>query len=397
MNKLTIINICIINCLLAISSTIGMTIIPLIVVDSLGLSFFVLGLIEGISEFFSSTIRLYSGFFFDKKENKLQLILYPIYLALASKLLLLHPNTLMVVITKFIERLSNGAFGPLRDALTLKLSKNEGKDLALLNVSKSIGCLLGPLIVTFLLYFTTDYNILILLCVFLCLVALIIGFYLKQLPLNLTTIKTDNVTLKLKDLKDIKTIYPILILSFIFFLSRFNDGLILLFLRDSNYPQWIFLSTIGIFNAFMLIISPIIGNFLDKGYIKHCLYFSIISMLFFNIFATGLNTTNILLAFITLFFWGAQRVSSQMTFIYMIKQSIKPEYLGRAIGIYSLLTGLSVFIAASICGYLAKISFIYVFIYSFSWAFICLLFLVYFINTNKLEHKSVTSSSLSSH
>lgn len=396
MNKLTIINICIINCLLAISSTIGMTIIPLIVVDSLGLSFFILGLIEGISELFSSTIRLYSGLFFDKKENKLQLILYPIYLALASKLLLLHPNTIMVIITKFIERLSNGAFGPLRDALTLKLSNNEGKDLALLNVSKSIGCLLGPLVVTFMLYFITDYNILILLCVFLCLVALVIGFYLKQLPLNLTAIKTDSITLTLKDIKQMNTIYPILILSFIFFLSRFNDGLILLFLRDSDYPQWIFLSTIGIFNAFMLIISPIIGNFLDKGYIKYCLYFSIISMLLFNILATGLNATNILLAFITLFFWGAQRVSSQMTYIYMIKQSVKPEYLGRAIGIYSLLTGLSVFIAASICGYLAKISFVYVFIYSFIWAFICLLFLIYFINTNKLEHNTISSSSLDS-
>lgn len=384
MNKLTIINICLINCLLAISSTIGMTIIPLIVIDSLGLSFFILGLIEGISEFFSSTIRLYSGLFFDKKENKLQLILYPIYLALISKLLLLHPNTLMVIITKFIERLSNGAFGPLRDALTLKLSTNEGKDLSLLNVSKSIGCLLGPLIVTVMLYFTTNYNILIILCIFLCLLALVIGFYLKKLPINLINIKTDKVTLKLKDIQEMKTIYPILILSVLFFLSRFNDGLILLFLRDSNYPQWIYLSTIGIFNAFMLLISPIIGTLLDKGYIKYCLYFSIISMLLFNLTATGLHITSLLLAFITLFFWGAQRVTSQMTFIYILKQSVKPKYLGRAIGIYSLLTGLSVFIAASFCGFLAKLSFTYVFIFSFFWALISLICLVYFLNNNKI-------------
>ena len=111
----------------------------------------------------------------------------------------------MVVITKFIERLSNGAFGHLRDTLTLKLSNNEGKDLALLNVSKSVGCLLGPLIVTFML-FITDYNILILLCVFLCLVALVIRLYLKQLPFNLTAIKTDSVKLKLKNIKEMKAI-----------------------------------------------------------------------------------------------------------------------------------------------------------------------------------------------
>jgi hypothetical protein len=145
MKKKIIINICLTNFLLAVSSTIGMTIIPLIAVDTLGLSFLILGIIEGLAEFFSSTLRFYSGLFFDKEKNKLKLLIYPIYLALISKLVLLHPNTFMVIATKFIERLSNGSFGPLRDALVLKLSLTKGGfDLSLLNISKSLGCLLGP-------------------------------------------------------------------------------------------------------------------------------------------------------------------------------------------------------------------------------------------------------------
>lgn len=364
MKKQTTINICIINFLLAASSTIGMTVIPLIVIDSLGLSLFILGIIEGVSEFMSSTIRFYSGFFFDKKENKLQLLLYPIYLALVSKLVLLHPNSVMVVLTKFIERLSNGAFGPIRDALVLKLSNTEGKDLSLLNISKSAGCLLGPLIVTCAISYKFDIDNLILLCVVFCMIAIFIAVLLKRTPISLNKLEAENITLSLSDLQRLKIIYPIILLSCIFFLSRFSDGLIIIFLRQIDAPQWIYLSTIGIFNGFMLLISPLIGKYLDKGKFKYCLLFTFISMLFFNITCLNITDVNLLLIFIALFFWGAQRVSSQMTFLYAIKQNIKHEYIGRAVGVYSLLTGMSILLAAFICGYLAKITFTYIFIYS---------------------------------
>ena len=360
----TTINICFINFLLAISSTIGMTIIPLIIVDSLGLSLFVLGIIEGLSEFFSSTLRLYSGYFFDKQENKFKLLLYPIYLALISKVVLLQPNTIMVILTKFVERLSNGSFAPIRDALILNSSSKEGKDLSLLNISKSAGCLLGPFITSFALAYKFDLNNLVSFCVFLCLVAIFFGLYLSKLPINLINIKTDQITLKLKDIKQMSTIYSILIISSLFFLCRFSDGLIILFLRDLDAPQWLYISTIGIFNTFMLLLSPFIGNALDKGYLKPCLYFTLFSIFIFNLICLQLNTLNIGLVFIALFFWGAQRVSAQMTFLFLIKHNIKKEYLGRAIGVYSLFSGISILIAAFICGYLAKISFIYIFIYS---------------------------------
>lgn len=384
MKKQTTLNICIINFLLAVSSTIGMTVIPLIVIDSLGLSLLVLGLIEGVSEFLSSTIRFYSGFFFDRKENKLELLLYPIYLALISKLVLLHPNSIMVVATKFIERLSNGAFGPIRDALVLKLSTKEGKDLSLLNISKSAGCLFGPLIVTIAISYKFKIDGLIILCVILCTVAIVIAYLLKKTPLSLNNLEAENITLRLSDIKKLKIIYPIILLSFIFFLSRFSDGLIIIFLREIDAPQWVYLSTIGIFNGFMLFISPIIGTNLDSGKFKWCLVFTFISMILFNLTCLQITEANLLLIFIALFFWGSQRVSSQMTFLYAIKQNIKQEYLGRAVGAYSLLTGISILLASFICGYLAKITFTYIFVYSLITSLIGLILTVILLINKRL-------------
>lgn len=384
MKTQTTINICIINFLLAVSSTIGMTVIPLIVIDSLGLSLFVLGIIEGVSEFLSSTIRFYSGFFFDKKEDKLKLLLYPLYLALISKLVLLHPNSIMIVMTKFIERLSNGAFAPIRDALVLKLSNKEGKDLSLLNISKSAGCLCGPLIATFALSYGFEINNLIMLCVVFCTLAIIIAYVLKRTPISLNKVEAESITLKLSDLQKLKIIYPIILLSCIFFLSRFSDGLIIIYLKQIDAPQWLYLSTIGIFNTFMLLISPILGTNLDSGKFKACLIFTFLSMALFNITCLQITGANILLIFIALLFWGAQRVSSQMTFLYAIKQNIKQEYIGRAVGAYSLFTGLSILLASFFCGYLAKITFTYVFLYSLGVSIIGLIITFILIYKNRI-------------
>lgn len=389
MEKKIKINIYVINFLLAVSSTIGMTIIPLIVVDSLGLSLFILGIIEGLSEFFASTLRLYSGIFFDKHENKFKLLLYPVYAALVSKLILLQPSTLMVITTKLLERLSNGAFGPIRDALILKLSSKEGKDLSLLNISKSAGCLIGPLIVTVALSLHFNINNLIMLCIIICIIATILTYYLKTISFSLTTVKIDSITLKIEDFYKLNKIYPILILSSLFFLCRFNDGLIIIFLRDLQAPQWLYISTIGIFNAFMLMLSPFIGKCLDKGYIKFCIYFTLVSILIFNFLCIQLTTLNIYIIFLALFFWGAQRVCSQMTFLFIIKQQINSEYLGRAIGVYSLLSGISLLIAAFICGYLAKISFLYVFIYGALMSSIAII-TAFFLLNNILNKKKTS-------
>ena len=53
------INLYIINFLLAVSTTIGMTIIPLLATQNLGLSLVFLGLIEGGSELLSNGLKFY--------------------------------------------------------------------------------------------------------------------------------------------------------------------------------------------------------------------------------------------------------------------------------------------------------------------------------------------------
>ena len=62
--------IILINFLLAVSTTIAMSILPLLTTEKIGLSIFVFGLIEGGTEFLSNLFRLVSGSLFDRIKNK---------------------------------------------------------------------------------------------------------------------------------------------------------------------------------------------------------------------------------------------------------------------------------------------------------------------------------------
>ena len=146
----------IINFLLAISTTVGMTIIPFLITDSLGFSLLILGLIEGSTEFLSNVLRLSNGILFDKIKNKRVIFIYSTGIAFVAKALLFIPNVWTIAGSKTLERVANGAFASPRDAYVGENAKNKGLALGFLSFSKSAGCILGPLVVSISTLFLGD-------------------------------------------------------------------------------------------------------------------------------------------------------------------------------------------------------------------------------------------------
>ena len=121
------------NFLFAISTTVGMTFIPLLVTDSLGMSLLVLGIIEGGSELVSNILRLITGNVFDRIKNRRLLFVIPALLALLSKIILSFPNPWTIISSKVTERIANGSFAAPRDAYVGENSKNKGLALGFLS------------------------------------------------------------------------------------------------------------------------------------------------------------------------------------------------------------------------------------------------------------------------
>ena len=373
------------NFIFAVSTTIGMTLIPLLTTEGLGLSLFMLGLIEGSSEFLSNILRLATGNIFDRTKDKRFLFVIPSFIAFCSKIILCFPNITTIFLNKILERISNGTFAAPRDAFIGINAKNKGMALAFLNIAKTLGCVIGPLLVSgCVLYIGPLQDNMITLFMFACFInflALVLSFFVKSKVIKEIPIKNDFCVRKLKS--TLKSSFGILMLSSVFFLGRFNDGVIMLYLKDCGFPEWFYLSTISFFNLVMLCISPFMGYYVDKGKDHLILLITILSLLGFNLFFFNISYLPWVFASLGLVLWGAQRIGAQIAFAAVIFKKTPVNYYGTAIGIFSFLSGLSIFISSSICGYLAQTSFTYVFIVSAIFSIASLLFMMVYILRNK--------------
>lgn len=351
-----------INFLLAISTTIGMTIIPFLITDSLGLSLLVLGLLEGTSEFLSNVFRLANGLLFDKIKNKRLIFVSSTAMALISKTLLFLPISWAVLFSKILERIANGMFASPRDAYVATKAKNKGMALGLLNVSKTAGCILGPLVVSastlFLGNLKDNLHYLVVLCCLLAFPAFVFSFTLNLQRAEKTSFSVEKISTVLKNTM------PILIISFLFFMGRFNDGLLMMYLKHKNFPEWFYLSTIAIFNAIMLISSPLIGASIDKGHLKTLVYITIGTLLFFNVCFYGIDNMTWHLAILGIISWGIQRACAQIVFASLIFKRVQSENYGTAIGLVYIFSGMATMISSFCCGFIANTHFSYVFIFS---------------------------------
>lgn len=195
--------------------------------------------------------------------------------------------------------------------------------------------------------------------------------FLFSFSLNVKII--EETPFSLREIKSVfKSISPILLLTFLFFMGRFNDGILMIYLKGKDFPEWFYLSTIAIFNSIMLITSPLIGRQIDKGHLKFALYVTAATLLVFNLCFLGLNTLTWGLAILGLFCWGTQRACAQIVFSALVFRSVPKENYGTAIGLFYIFNGIATMFSSFICGYLANHNFQSVFILSGAFALLSL-------------------------
>ena len=125
------------------------------------------------------------------------------------------------------------------------------------------------------------------------------------------------------------------------------------------------------------------GHQIDKQREYLILFITIVALFVFNIFFLQLHTLGWVSACLGIICWGIQRAGAQITFSAMIFRRTPVKFYGTAIGIYSLLTGIGVFISSTISGYLAQTSYSSAFTFSGVFAFLALLLAVYMYRNDK--------------
>lgn len=371
-------NLYIVNLLLAISTTVGMSLIPILTVKFMGLPVLAFAVIEATGELVSGVLRLLSGFLFDKVRNKKILFMSAGVLSFLSKFILLCPTSLTLVVSKLLERLSNGVFAAPRDAFAGVGGEVKSSALSKLSVCKGVGCTIGSIITAIYLSNNVSVDSMLILVSFAAILCFISVFLSNRISLK-TDInfaeKYNDVRYKI-ELNDVlaivKNCFPILLINILFFLGRFNDGMITLFLESKGFSGDFYFLTIGIFNGVMIIVSPFFGKMLNSDNKILALKLTIVSLITFNMIAVSIHQS-LFWSVLMLFFWGVQRAGSQITFMSLVFDRIPSLHYGLAAGIYSFLSALSTFICSCACGYLQKFGFVYVFKFSCFFAVLALI------------------------
>jgi MFS family permease len=285
--------------------------------------------------------------------------------------------------SKVFERFADGLFATPRDAFVGVNSPNVGKSISLMVSFKTLGCILGALTISVISYNFGIEKALKYTIFFTCILN-IIAFILSLFIKNNFEIKVnEKLQIDTKELfKVICSVLPIIILSILFFLGRFNDGMIILYLKKLDFKEWFYTSTIGIFNFSMYIVAPFIGYFVDKNKNNLLITITIMSLLAFNIIFFFLSAGNMYMGTLGLLFWGIQRTSAQILFTSLIFKTIPKKFYGSVLGIYSVITGVSVLIASTIGGSLANYNFSYLFLQSGGMSVVALMYFFFVYRKN---------------
>lgn len=346
--------------LVAISTSMTFSISPIYMNKVLGLTFVSIGIIEGVAEGLSQVSKLLSGVIGDYFRKKKPPLVIGFILAALSKPVFIFANAASwIMVSKVMERISNGVTATPRDAFISELStkSNRGFSFGLMMTLKTVGCSVGSFLIAGLLYLTDDYRTLLWIGFFPCLAAvyLIVAHlredkHHKQDKQEIAA--KEEQRLHFKDMKLLNNGYWVFLgIATLFMLARFADGFLILRMQKLGASEQLCAAIIGIFNAVSALCCFPIGHISDRFDRSKILYFSFIMLLFSHL-AFGFGT-NVGWGLVGVLFWGAQRGTSQILFSAIIAEAVPARIIGTALGLFNLTSGLAAVFSGWFAGQIA--------------------------------------------
>lgn len=313
----------------------------------LGASAFVVGLISGFSELAGYWVRLFSGFLSDRIKNPWGFTLFGYTLNLFSVPLLgFAKNWQMAGFLFFLERFGKGIRTPSRDALLSVATARigHGKGFGIHEFLDQIGAVLGPLVVSYVLFLGFGYRWAFLFLFIPALFALCLLLFAKR------SYKDKIEYEKAKDSSLIlpKTFYVYLFASSLVALSFLPFPLIGFHLSQEAFEGWKISLLFALAMGADALSALLFGLLYDRiG------FYSLALGLSFGVLALLFLLNNPVIAIV---FWGIS-LGVQESIMRSAVAHLSPQTSrGKAYGIFHFFFGLSTFLGSTLMGYLYQIS-----------------------------------------
>ena len=343
-----------VSMLMDISSEMIHSLLPMFMVGSLGLSVFVVGLIEGLAEATALIVKIFSGALSDYigKRKGLAVLGYAMG-AFTKPLFAVASGAGLIITARLLDRVGKGIRGAPRDALVADIAPPEvrGAAFGLRQSLDTVGAFTGPLLaVGLMLLWANDFRAVFWVAVIpamLCVVLLLVG--VKEPERHRDTPKTNPITRA--NLRRLGAAYWWVVgIGAVFTLARFSEAFLVLRAQETGVAMALVPLVMVAMNLVYAASAYPFGWLSDRiSHVKLLVGGTLVLIAADLVLASGSDTPT-LLAGIGL--WGIHMGMTQGLLATMVADTAPVDLRGTAFGMFNLVSGLALLVASGLAGWL---------------------------------------------
>ncbi len=339
----------VVSLLMDLSSEMIHVLLPLFMVNQLGLSLLTVGMLDGFAEALTLWCKPISGWLSDHTRQRKPLTVLGYGLAALSKpLFALSYGLVLLTTARVIDRVGKGIRGAPRDALIADITPPpmRGAAYGLRQSMDTLGALTAPLLASLLLWtFTSDIRLIFwIACVpaVLAVITLMVGVKEPSVSsANASPPKTP-ATQRIRDL------WPLFLLAFLLMLARPSEAFLILRAQDIGLPVASAPLVMAMMNFIYAASAWPFGIWFDRIgerlLLPLAMGFLIAALVVLSVAETPLAI------FIGAICWGLHLGCSQGLLAALIAHHAPSAKRGRSFGVYALCIGIALLINGAIFG-----------------------------------------------
>jgi MFS family permease len=336
-----------------VSSELVHALLPLFLVDSLGVGVAAVGLIEGIAEATAAITKVFSGVLSDRIGKRKLLAAIGYGLGAASKPLFpLASSAALVLAARFVDRVGKGIRGAPRDALVADVTPQElrGAAYGLRQALDSVGAFAGPLLAVLLMAAYADRIRAVLwwailpAAISVLLIVLAVGE-----PAHVAASGRAGPPIRREDLRALgRGYWAVVGIGVVFTMARFSEAFLVLKGQASGLPLTLVPLVMVCMNVVYAAASTPAGALSDRIGRRFLLAIGMIILAAADL--TLAAFPGLIGLFVGAALWGLHMALSQGLLSALVADESPAVLRGTAFGLFNLVTGIVVLLASVLAG-----------------------------------------------
>jgi len=341
-----------------LSSELVHSLLPVLLVGTLGVSVLTVGIIEGIAEATALIVKVFSGAISDFVGRRKGLMLLGYGLAALTKPLFpLATSVETVFVARFLDRIGKGIRGAPRDALVADVAPTaiRGVCFGLRQSMDTVGAFLGPaLAIGLMIAFSGDIHLVLWAAVVpaaICVALIIFGIHE---PAHDASQHRFRAPIHWNVLRQFSSAYwGVVAIGALFTLARFSEAFLILRAQQTGFSaSWVPLVMVVMALFYMLSAYPV-GHWSDRVSRRALLSMGLVLLIVADLVLARADSVAMTIVGVAL--WGLHMGFSQGLLAAMVADTAPQQLKGSAFGVFNLVSGLSMLIASVLAWWLWQV------------------------------------------